>query len=276
MFRGPPPCPEFLPSPQPGAVLRPTSHGHCHWVWRDEVVGDAVRDWGSFGPVAEVTAALRRLGPTAHLVDVGTNVGLVSAAALASGHDVTCFEAEAHNVALWRATLALNNWTTRATVVDRAVVANSTEERSVGFRRWDVRNRGGSRIVRGTKRDSHTPTTHLDLWASRLPRGTPVVMKLDIEGCEHGALRGARRHMLPRVRALFTEISPRAMAACGGNASQYVNLLRRQGFEVRRRGGERALHAEILDAQAHGRIIDAAFWRPADTMAGRLGQMLGW
>ena len=45
MFRGPPPCPEFLPSPQPGAVLRPTSHGHCHWVWRDEVVGDAVRDW---------------------------------------------------------------------------------------------------------------------------------------------------------------------------------------------------------------------------------------
>ena len=154
MFRGPPPCPEFLPSPQPGAVLRPTSHGHCHWVWRDEVVGDAVRDWGSFGPVGEVTSALRRLGPTAHLVDVGTNVGLVSAAALASGHDVTCFEAEAHNVALWRATLALNNWTTRATVVDRAVVANSTEERSVGFRRWDVRNRGGSRIVRGTKKDS--------------------------------------------------------------------------------------------------------------------------
>ena len=67
--------------------------------------------------------------------------------------------------------------------------------------------------MRGTKKDSHTPTTHLDLWASRLPRGAPVVMKLDIEGCEHGALRGARRHMLPRVRALFTEISPRAMAA---------------------------------------------------------------
>lgn len=278
MFKGPPPCPEFLSPPRPGAVLRPTIWGHCHWVWRGETIGDSVRDWGSFGPVAEVTSALRRLGPSAHLVDVGTNVGLVSAAAMALGHNVTCFEAEPHNVALWRATLALNNWTARATIVDRAVVANSTAELSVGFRRWDARNRGGSRIMRGTK-SLHVPTTHLDLWASQLPRGAPVVMKLDIEGCEHGALLGARREMLRHVHAVFTEISPRAMAACGGNAIKYVKLLQRHGFRVvRRHGEEGALHADIRDAQTNGRLIDAAFWRPAAsaTMAvrGALSQML--
>lgn len=248
-------------------------------MWRGEVIGDAVRDTGTFGDVADlVTSALRRLGPSTHLVDVGANVGLVSAAALARGHSVTCFEAEPHNVALWRATLALNNWTRRATVVDRAVVANSTKEREVGFRRWDARNRGGSRIVRGTT-SLHMPTTHLDLWAPQLPRRVPVVMKLDIEGCEHGALRGARRAMLQRVHAVFTEISPRAMAACGGNASRYVNLLRRHGFKLRRRGGERALHAEIVDAQATGRMLDAEFWRPLDTMAKARSRMFwrwGW
>ena len=65
------------------------------------------------------------------------------------------------------------------------------------------------------------------------------------------------------------------MGACGGNAIGYANLLRRHGFRVRRRGGESRLHADIRDAKASGRIIDAEFWRPPDTMAAALRQMVG-
>ena len=285
MFRGPPPCSDALPAPQPDAVLRPTLWGHCHWVWRAETIGDAVRDTGSFGPVEEVRAALRYLGPSSHLVDVGTNVGLVSAAALAIGHNVTCFEAERHNADLLRATLALNNWTARATVVDRAVVANSYKTRQVAFRRWDAGNRGGSRIVKSTAVGSTlVPTTQLDLWASQLPSSVPVVMKIDIEGCEHGALRGAKRKLLPRVDVVISEISPRAMVACGGNASGYARLLQRHGFtEVsvsgHRHGGFPELFAAIQHAESEKcrktcSMLDATFWRPRKTMVARLSHRI--
>ena len=276
MFRGPPPCPDNLLPPRPASILRPTTWGRCHWVWRDEAIGNAVRDWGAFGPLGQVKSALRLLGPSAHLVDVGSNVGLVSAAALALGHNVTCFEAEKGNAALLRATLALNNWTARAAVVERAVVEDSQRTRTVHFQRWNPRNRGGSRVVR--RGGSQVPTTHLDLWASRVaPQGTPVVMKLDIEGCEHSAIKGALRKMLPRVQVVITEISPRAMIACGGNASRYVKLLQRHGFTVVKGHGRRgaaALQRAIRDAELSGSILDATFLRPPTTIAARLRQML--
>ena len=234
-----------------------------------------MRDHGEFGPVGQVKLALRLLGPLAHLVDVGSNVGIVSAAALALGHEVTCFEAEMNNAALLRATLALNNWTARSAVVERAVVQDSQLTRTVQLQRWDPSNRGGSRIVH--RGGSQVQTTHLDLWASRVPQGTPIVMKLDIEGCEHSAIKGALRKMLPRVQVVITEISPRAMIACGGNASRYVKLLQRHGFTVGKGHGRRgaaALQRAIRDAELSGSILDATFLRPPTTIAARLRQML--
>ena len=234
-------CPH-VPQPLRHTKLRPTSWGRCHWVWDGEYIGNAVAARGTFGPVAEITNALLRLRTkgNVHLVDLGSNVGLVSAAALAreAVDTVTCVEADESNAVLLKATFALNNWTSRLNLVQRAyalasisnpcpgmdpgtqrtsrvsvarsVVTDARARTSVSFQRGERGNRGSSRV------DPHglggmVRTTDLAEIERGLPRNATIVLKLDIEGCEHAALRNARA-LLRRTAFVAAEISPQAMA----------------------------------------------------------------
>ena len=57
------------------AVLRLTAWGRCHWFWKNEWISSKVEKSRSYGPTRAAQHALTSLGPAAHLVDAGANVG---------------------------------------------------------------------------------------------------------------------------------------------------------------------------------------------------------
>ena len=245
-------------------MLRMTNWRRCHWVWADEEIGNDVTRHGTYGPIREVLAALRKVGARAHLVDIGANVGVVSAAALASGYSVTSIEAESHNAALLNATLHLNSWAAKAALLHgHAVVADANRTPSVHFRRWGKSNRGASRVVKSG--GVAIPTISLDANVA-LPAHAPLVVKIDIEGCEHEALRGAH-DLLRRTQYLVTEISPRAIRACHGDPSGYVSWILAQGLtkiEMPRRRAAvsaSALRQSIALVDSRAGLLDSVVFR---------------
>jgi len=274
MFRRPAPCAEPSNTPprrhQDTPVLLPTIWGHCQWVWSGDEIGRKVRNQGFFLPEKEILAELRLLGNDAHLVDIGANVGVVSAAALAFGHTVTSVEADPYNAGLLNATMVLNKWADsgRWQLVKHAIVGNARAEPSVHFA-WG--KGGGSRISRNARNGGRVDTTTLDaVLRQSVPRhvrasAAPLVLKIDIEGCELGAMRGGRQ-MLARATTVFTEISPNAMRACGGNASEYADWLLTAGFTANRPVA--TLHREIENALRKHALMDVTFRRPVGWLDG--------
>lgn len=235
-----PRCHDTAGWPKPGwpkgwVELRLTAWGRCHWVWQNEHIGTSVQKTRSYGPTRSAQHALARLGSSAHLVDIGANVGLVTAAALAIGHNTTSVEGDWENAALLRATLALNGWHDAA-LVNRAVVADAVATPTVSFSRSSSKNRGSGELVADKARARNAESVRavsLDglLSSGHIPSHVPLVLKLDIQGCEHAALRGGPA-VLSRTQVVLIELQAagRMNQKCGGSAEEIIDLLRRSGF----------------------------------------------
>ena len=72
--------------------------------------------------------------------------------------------------------------------------------------------------------------------------------------------------MLARATTVFTEISPNAMRACGGNASEYADWLLAAGFTANRPAA--TLHREIENALRKHSLMDVTFRRPVGWLGG--------
>src|SRR5258706_899943 len=182
---------------------------------------------------AEEYAALKhdtRAGAT--ILDVGANVGcytLLFARWVGDAGHVYAFEPAAASRAGLERHLALNGLSRRVTVRPEAI---SDQTGSAPF--IDAGTHGANRLVPVATRETRSvPSLSLDEFcgASGI---SPDVIKIDIEGAELSALRGARRTIAARgaALALFVELHPATWPSLGVTRTAIEEELQRQHLVV--------------------------------------------
>ena len=149
-----------------------------------------------------------------------------------------------------RGTVFLNGWQDKSTILHRAVVADSKLMPTVSFAG------GPSSTNRMAAGDGHVVTSRVGdknallavtlddlLHSGAVPPHAPLVLKLDIQGCEHAALSGGRA-LLDHVRVVLIELQShgKQRRACGGSGKAIVDLLRANGFKRAYMDGGAAAH----------------------------------
>ena len=182
---------------------------------------------------AEEYAALKRhTRPGATVLDVGANVGaytLLFAEWVGGTGRVYAFEPAAGSRAGLERHLALNRLAARVSVRREAV---SDRSGTVSF--VDAGTHGDNRVVSAaTGTTTEVPSIGIDEFCETHGL-VPDVIKLDIEGAELAALRGARRTIARRgdALALFVELHPAVWPALGVTRADIEQELRQQGLIV--------------------------------------------
>ena len=165
------------------------------------------------------------------VLDVGANIGWYSLLVERLAHepiDIVAFEPDPDNFALLSANLAMNN----AAHVSAVQVALSGSTGTAALHRHRESNLGRHSLLPVNEGDTVVvPTTTLDeYWASRgFGDRVPRLIKMDIEGHELVALRGARE-VLTRCPLLIAEYSPQLMRTGGLDPAELISLLTGLGF----------------------------------------------
>lgn len=166
--------------------------------------------------------------PGATVLDVGANVGaytLLFATWIGASGRVVAFEPASASREGLAAHLAINGLADRVTIRSEAV---SDRTGSVQF--TNTGTHGDNRIVRGADcGTSIVPSITIDDVCASL-RLVPDVIKIDVEGSELSALRGASRTIASRgsALALFVELHPRTWPSLGIIREDLERELQRQ------------------------------------------------
>jgi FkbM family methyltransferase len=182
---------------------------------------------------AEEYAALKQcVRPGATVLDIGANVGsytLLFASWAGPSGRVFAFEpASASRLGLARH-LAINALTDRVTVRSEAI---SDRMGTASF--LDAGTHGDNRIVPNAAEGSRwVAATSIDDFCAAA-RVTPDVIKIDIEGAELAALRGARRVIASGAAelALFVELHPALWPSLGVTRADIESELQQQKLVV--------------------------------------------
>ena len=75
----------------------------------------------------------------------------------------------------------------------------------------------------------------------------PTLIKIDVEGAEHLALRGAQETLARSAPVLVVAIHPEAMRALGSSPAELVKFMERCGYECRHLDGRRAVDPGLED-----------------------------
>ena len=179
---------------------------------------------------AEEYAALKRHAHAgATILDVGANVGcytMLFARWVGDGGHVYAFEPAAQSRAGLERHLSINGLSSRVTVRPEAITDRS------GFAPFiDAGTHGDNRLVpTATSGTTSVPAQSIDEFCEAATL-SPDVIKIDIEGAELAALRGARRTIASRgaALALFVELHPAIWPSLGvRRADIEAELLRQQ------------------------------------------------
>ena len=185
--------------------------------------------YGFCPPEARLVAKLLRPGDV--LVDGGANVGLfslIAAVAVGPGGRVLACEPVAETMALLRANAAENDFPT----LELHEVALSDRPGRAGFTVFEAGSGlasfapedGGGRVVDVT-------ATTLDALTADVA-GRVAVVKLDIEGAEVKALKGAAR-LIAHDRPVFViELEPGHLARQGSSVADVREILAPHGYEA--------------------------------------------
>lgn len=189
---------------------------------------------------AEEDFVARVLRPGDTYLDVGANVGLLAlCAASVVGRDgrVIAIEAHPRTADFLSRNVALNDF--RNVEIERVAVGDAPGELLFTDRRSDDQNsvapsgEGGVRV----------PVRTLDALLPVQRVGRIHLLKIDVEGFELAALRGATALLARADRVLF-ESSPALCARFGYSCRDVYDLLRGAGFELRRMGEPELLPAD--------------------------------
>ena len=166
------------------------------------------------------------------VIDIGAKIGwysLILERLVPDGVDIFSFEPDPLNFQLLEHNLRLNA-TTKVTAIQKAL-ANEDGEQTLY--QHDNRNLGRHSLLPLQEgRSVEVATTSLDrFWEMHaLASRTPRFIKIDIEGYELLALRGANS-VLERCPALLCEFSPAYMRQGGIDPGDLVDLLTGHGFQ---------------------------------------------
>ena len=182
---------------------------------------------------ADIDLTKRLLAPGDVFVDGGANVGLFTLAAAArvgASGKVIAFE-PAREV---RLRLTENVTLNRLVQVDIVPFALSAAPGEATFRSFDLAGAGLNHLSpvdgEGGHVESVTLTT-LDSAVSPTDRRRLTLIKLDLEGAEHAALRGASE-ILREIRPdIIVEIEGAHLARLGSSVRDVAELLRGHGYQ---------------------------------------------
>jgi FkbM family methyltransferase len=204
--------------------------GHLLFVDpHDRAVGARLRRRGVWA-AAETALCKRELRPGMRVLDVGANIGYFSLlfARLVgpSGH-VHAFEPEPRNFELLQRNIARNGYT-NVTAVRKAVSRTSGIQRL--YKSPD--NLGDHRLAHGPEGRAAIDVSVVTL--DEFLGDTCVdFIKLDIQGAEGAAVRGARQLITRSAPlCLVSEFWPAGMRAFGDDPEQYLEELSAHGFQI--------------------------------------------
>ncbi|MCA8941723.1 MAG: FkbM family methyltransferase, partial [Planctomycetes bacterium] len=182
-------------------------------------------------PATRLLLRYFRLAPQDVVIDVGGNVGYFSLLAhRCCGPDVAihAFEAEPNNGALLRDNLRRNG----ATSVVVHELAVSDREGTAELFLYKSSNRGKHSLVPlGDAQSVEVETTTLDAFWERQGLGTrvPTLIKMDIEGGEYAAFRGAES-VLARCSFVMIEWSPKFLRRAEVSARSFAERMAAVGL----------------------------------------------
>jgi FkbM family methyltransferase len=167
------------------------------------------------------------------VLDIGANIGyytLIAADLVGPDGRVYAFEPDPGNFDLLEKNVRLNAFT-NVVLVNKAVSNADGEARLyLADGNW-----GWHRIYETPDARGHIPTelVALDSFFDDEDLGANLVIKLDIEGAEVGAVQGMSR-LIQRHRCvtLFTEFLPHGLEQFGSSDREYFDLLRDLGFTI--------------------------------------------
>jgi len=193
-----------------------------------------------------IGAMLAALRPDDVLYDVGANLGLVALHAAHKCRTVAFEPDPSFRVRLER-NLELNP---RISVEIQSIAISDNDGTATLFTEGAEGNSPSLVHQRGEKESIEVVTQTLDSVVAGGTLPVPTVLKLDIEGAEIMALRGAGKLLAgsQAPRALFLEVHDAFLPAFGSSADEVLRLVRGAGYnEVRyeaRRGDQQHLILE--------------------------------
>jgi FkbM family methyltransferase len=170
--------------------------------------------------------------PGATVLDVGANVGsytLLFARWIGESGHVHAFEPSAGSRAGLERHVALNGLSDRVTIRPEAISDRGGRAPFI-----DAGTHGDNRLVPdAAAATTEVPATTIDEFCDATGV-SPDVMKIDVEGAELAALRGARRTIASRGAsvAIFVEWHPAIWPSLGVTRAQIEDELRRQALLV--------------------------------------------
>lgn len=191
--------------------------------------------------IREMLAALE---PDDVLYDIGANIGLVALHAARKCRTVA-FEPDPAFLSRLQRNLQLNP----SVSVDVLQLAISDHEGTVTLFTDGVDGNSPSLVRQRGERDSvevRAQTLDTLVGDGALPR--PTVLKLDIEGAEILALRGAKQLIRGPAapRTLFLEVHDVLLPAFGSSAEEVLGIVRRAGYEKVRYEARRAGQQHLI------------------------------
>lgn len=224
-------------------------------------VARKIRD-GRYRP-AEVDLLPRFVSPGDSVVDVGANFGAYSYhLALLTGDSgrVFAFEAAPDTCRSLRRVLASLDVADRVEVVEKAVGDRSGTVPFVMPRRADGSADAG-RASAVMSREAGSPTSdEINVPLVRLDDEIPSdhdvsFVKVDIEGADLFALRGAEAIMSRSRPTVLIEVAPRALARHGVSGADIDSFLRERGYTTYRYDGAEADLIPVAAAELSGDLL---------------------
>jgi FkbM family methyltransferase len=223
-----------------------TRHGFRLNLTLTELVDRTIYCSGEWEPL-ETNLIRQLLRPGDSFADVGANIGyfsLLGAQLVGPEGKVYAFEANARTFALFEANLALN----RAANVTPHLVAVGEAPGTVWIAHEEEGNAGADFTVsEDPGHGAAVPVSRLD---SLIADPRLRLIKLDIEGAEAKAIRGADA-LLWRAAApdLIFEFTPAFLARGGDNPAELLTFLGSRGYRLQQIGnaGLGELPADVLD-----------------------------
>jgi len=257
-----PPPPAFTPvvlEPPPPAVA-PID---CHWVnmryqWRvlappvmcirgaDDALSGVIHREGKWPDCDDLVTMLPPASESSIFVDVGANIGACTIWVAGHGHVTHSFEAQGENLQYLYSTLSR---LPELRVHVHPVAVGEANSESIIYRQEgnagnsvvgvvhpdDPTNQADRERMERNAMPVHIRTMDSELWPD--PNSPPpniALMKMDIQGYEVKALKGASRLLAARaIKAIKTELAPVFLAAQNSSQQELCSLLAASGFSLR-------------------------------------------
>ena len=210
-----------------------------------------------------------KTAPQDVVIDLGANVGyysLLFARRCPAGATIHVIEAEPYNFELLTGNLARNG----ASAVQAHHVAISSENGSADLFLFKAGNRGKHSLVpmEGAERIAVRTVTFDSWWRNRaLGDRVPTLLKMDVEGGEHGAMLGGRE-VFGRSRLVVMELNRKFLQRAGVTFDAHLDLIEEFGFALHTIDGDGRLtpiaRADVSGDRSLNLVLASTEARAAD------------